>query len=131
MGSSLFGVWIFVSLIYHGQTMPMPNPNLKIQYEFSETGINTLHYFREGESGFCERRAVYQFSGTQLLQEVVWTHPENAMGCDTDSDMRLGTKSRSRAWIQDSKFHLEVLMGEESLIYVWEKQTSTPQGARY
>lgn len=126
MSGALLGLWFFTSLIYRGEDLPLPNPALRIQYHFEETGFNTLRYHREGEEGFCERRALYEFSAERLVQQVVWVNPQNAIGCDQDMDMRLGYQSWTPAWIKDGKFHLAVQMGEENLIYVWEKRTVEP-----
>lgn len=119
---SLVGLWLFTGLIFQGQSMPLPNPALKIHYQFEDTGINTLYYYREGESGFCERRAAYEFSGERLTQKVIWVNPANAPWCSQDVDMNLGYSSWTQAWLQDGKFHLVVMMGEDQLIYVWTAQ---------
>ncbi|MBV2167842.1 MAG: hypothetical protein KUL82_03960 [Bdellovibrio sp.] len=122
ISSAILGLWLFTSLIYQGESMPLPNPALKIQYQFEDTGLNTLRYHREGEQGFCERRAVYEFASGKLVQQVVWVNPQNAIWCDQDVDMRLGYQSWTEAWLKDGKLHLVIQMGEEDLIYVWEKQ---------
>jgi hypothetical protein len=119
--STLLGVWLFTGLIFQGQDMPLPNPNLKIEYHFTENGLNRLFYYREGEQGFCERTARFQFSENTLFQEVLSVNPDNAPWCAQDQDMRAGYKSWSRAWIKNEKFHLAVMMGEEQLVYVWTK----------
>lgn len=122
ISSAILGLWLFTSLIYQGESMPLPNPALKIQYQFEDTGLNTLRYHREGEQGFCERRAIYEFVSGKLVQQVVWVNPQNAIWCDQDVDMRLGYQSWTEAWLKDGKLHLVIQMGEEDLIYVWEKQ---------
>lgn len=121
MVNALWGLWFFTSLIYQGNSLPPPNPDLQISYHFEDSGINTLRYFRIGEQGFCERRAIYEFSRDTLRQQVVWLHPDNASWCGQDVDMQLGYESWSPAWLKNGKFHLAVMMGEENLIYVWER----------
>lgn len=121
---SIVGIWLFTSIVYQGQEIPPPNPALKIYYEFSDTGTNTLRYYREGEHGFCERRAMYEFSGKFLTQEVVWVHPGNASWCNQDVDMRLGTRTSSEAWISEDRLFLEMSMGEEKIIFIWTPQSS-------
>ncbi len=122
ISGALFGLWLFTSLIYRGETLPPPNPNLVIHYLFEDNGMNTLRYHREGDQGFCERRAAYEISGTEIVQQVLWVNPENALWCDQDMDMRLGHESRTQIWVSDEKLHLVVQMGDEDLIYVWERQ---------
>lgn len=121
ISTSILGLWIFSSLIYQGHPLPLPNPALKISYQFDDIGVNTLHYYREGEKGFCERRAIYEFAGGKLMQQVIWVHPQNTAGCEQDMDMKLGYRSWTPAWLEGVKLHLEVQMGEEHLVYVWEK----------
>jgi hypothetical protein len=121
ISQTIFGMWLFTSLIYQGSSMPLPNPNLKIYYEFLDTGINTLRYHREGEMGFCERRAAYEFSGHELAQQVIWVNPQNAPWCGQDTDMQLGNRSWSKAWLENRQFHLTIPMGEEEIIYVWDQ----------
>lgn len=123
---SVVGIWLFTSLIFQGQSMPVPNPSLKIYYEFQDTGINTLFYQRDGERGFCERRAAYEFSGNNLTQQVIWVNPANAPWCSQDLDMQLGYRSWTQAWLREGKFHLSVMMGEDQLIYVWSATDQLP-----
>ena len=81
-----------------------------------------LQGMHPGRQGFCERRAIYEFASGKLVQQVVWVNPQNAIWCDQDVDMRLGYQSWTEAWLKDGKLHLVIQMGEEDLIYVWEKQ---------
>lgn len=119
--NALIGVWLFTGLIFQGQDMPLPNPDLQIHYQFEEGGTNVLSYHRIGEQGFCERRAIYEFDGNTLIQQVTWLNPNNAPWCAQDPDMQIGYKSWSKAWLRDGKFHLAVMMGEDNLIYVWDR----------
>ncbi|QDK46723.1 hypothetical protein DOM22_16960 [Bdellovibrio sp. ZAP7] len=119
---SLLGLWIFSSLIYQGQEVPRPNPALQIEYEFSSDGTNSLRYHRDGEPGFCERRALYQFSEETLMQEVVWINPSNADWCTQDSDMQLGRKTRSHIWFKNGRLFLDIEMGDEIISYIWERK---------
>lgn len=121
VSQTILGMWLFTSLIYQGASMPLPNPDLKITYEFLDTGINTLHYYRKGEQGFCERRAAFEFSGQRMTQQVIWVNPKNAIWCDQDTDMQLGNRSWSDAWIEGKKFYLSIPLSEEEIIYVWDR----------
>ncbi|ASD64459.1 hypothetical protein [Bdellovibrio bacteriovorus] len=119
---SLLGIWIFVGLLYQGQELPPPNPALQIVYHFSSNTENTLRYWREGEQGFCERRAQYSLSQDQLYQKVVEVHPDNAPWCSQDSDMRLGFESWTVLREMNGRLYLKVLMGEEDLSFIWERR---------
>ena len=117
----LLGLWLFSGLIYQNNPMPLPNPKLKIYFEFKNLGIDTLRYYREDEQGFCERKATYNFSGSKLTQTIYWVNPENANWCNDDPDMRLNQKSTSEAWLRQDKFYLVLPFGEENITYVWDR----------
>lgn len=121
LAQTLLGLWLFTGLIYQGQPMPLPNPQLKIFFEFKNLGLNTLRYYREDEDGYCERKATYKFENSKLIQTVYWVNPKNASWCDDDPDMRLNQNSTSEAWLQQGKFYLSLPFGEETLIYVWDR----------
>lgn len=125
MVNSILGVWTAVALIYQGQTIPMPNPQLHMFYTFEDTGINTLHYYRDNEDRQCIRKAVYEFSDKTLRQQVAWVGPDNGLECSLDVDMQLGYESWTTAEVKDGKFYLYAQMGEENLIYIWEKVEPT------
>jgi hypothetical protein len=125
MNSLLLGSWLFVSMIYNGVVMAPPNPNLVITYEFRDDGTNLLHYHRKGEKGSCDRMALYEFSGQEIFQQVTWVAPHNADSCSQDPDMRLGTASKTHAELKNGKFYLNLRMGDDEVIYVWDKTSST------
>nr|BFD58794.1 hypothetical protein CKG001_09010 [Bdellovibrio sp. CKG001] len=120
---SLLGIWIFVGLWYQDRELPPPNPALHIVYQFGSESENILRYWRDGEHGFCERRARYSWRGEELYQKVVEVHPDNASWCSQDPDMRLGFESWTTLRLKDQRLYLKVLMGEEDLEFIWEKQT--------
>jgi hypothetical protein len=122
--TSIIGKWLFVGLIYNGSPLPLPNPNLKITYEFFSDQTNRLHYHREGEKGSCDRLAIYTFSGQEIYQQVTWAAPHNADFCSQDPDMQLGSESRTDATIKDGQFYLTVKMADESVVYVWDRVSS-------
>lgn len=124
LSQAILGMWLFTSLIYQGQSMPLPNPDLKIYYEFFADGTNTLYYHRKGEEGFCERRATFEFNNEQIAQEVVWVNPDNAIWCGQDTDMQLGYRSWNKARLVNQELHLSLPMGEEEIIYIWSKVPS-------
>lgn len=126
MEQLLYGTWLFVSMLYNGVIMEPPNPNLKIVYEFYSDGTNRLHYHREGEKGSCDRLALYEFDGKQIYQQVTWTAPHNADFCAQDPDMQLGNVTKTAASIVEGQFHLSLRMGEDSVIFVWDRQTKRP-----
>jgi hypothetical protein len=122
MSSLLLGSWFFVQLIYNGQVISPPNPNLEITYTFSDDGTNRLHYDHIGEKGSCDRLAVYQYDGRNLTQQITWVAPHNADFCSNDPDMQLGAISKTPAVVRDDQLFLTLSMGEESIVYVWNKK---------
>ena len=126
LAEPILGTWLFLSLIYQGHSMPRPNPSLKITYTFQSDHTNLLHYHHDGEKGFCERRASYEFDGDHIAQKVTWVNPNNAIWCEKDTDMQMDNESWSQAWIENEKLHLVVPLGDEDLIYVWEKIQNQP-----
>lgn len=123
---SLIGIWMFVGILYQGQELPPPNPALRIVYQFQSEQENTLRYWRDGENGFCERKALYSLKGESFYQKVIEVDPDNAMWCDQDPDMRMGFQSWTELREEDGRLLLKVLMGEEVIYYIWERQAGEP-----
>lgn len=119
MSSLLTGLWFFSSLIYNGQELPRPNPNLVMTLEFNDPTHNTLRYQRKDETGFCERVASYSYKGTALEQTVISVNPQNADACSQDLDMQIGQVSTTRVEIKEKKLFMYLNLSGESLIYVW------------
>jgi hypothetical protein len=121
MSIELTGLWYFVGHVYRGEIIPPFNEKLVLTFQFFEDGTNILKWYRIGENGFCERTANYQYDGHYLSQQVVSVNPNNAFECGQDTDMRVGTKSVSPFYPKDGKMYLELPLGEEILVYIWEK----------
>ena len=124
MNGSLIGLWIFAGMIYQGHQLPPPNPNLIMSYDFLPDGQNKLSYHRLNEKGSCQRTANYlhdEVSKT-LYQKVVQVDPNNASWCSDDLDMRDGTETWNKAWVENETLHLMLNLGEESLTYLWKKK---------
>lgn len=119
--NSLLGIWVYVSLIYQGQPIPRPNPDLKIYYNFETEHINEIFYYRNNEKGFCKRKAEYQVVESEIQQTVISVDAGNADSCSQDTDMQIGNFSRTKFEVNGNKMYLYLPLGEESLIYVWEK----------
>lgn len=120
--NSLIGIWLYSSLIYQGQPLARPNPELKMYYSFENESVNEIFYFRNGEKGFCKRRASYRVVDSQIEQTVTATDPGNADFCSQDTDMQPGNFSKTRFEISGNRLYLHLPLGDESLTYVWEKQ---------
>ncbi|MBC7466644.1 MAG: lipocalin family protein [Bdellovibrio sp.] len=120
--NALVGAWVFVAVIYHGELMPKPNPNLNITFEFNADQTNRLYYDRTGDVGFCERKATYSYADNVLTQKNTWINPENQPSCDTDPDMKLNSESVTKAVVNEQQMYLDLPLGDETLTYIWQKK---------
>lgn len=123
--NSLLGLWLFTSILYHGEVQPRPNPHLIMTLNFISDTQNVLKYSRENEDGFCERIAEYSFDGRQLRQKVIATHPANAFYCSQDLDMIVGTQSLNQLEVVSENLLLHLDLGEEKLTYIWTRKKET------
>jgi hypothetical protein len=121
--NSLIGIWMYTSLIFQGQPMPKPNPDLHMYFTFESAGQNEIFYYRTGENGYCKRRAEYRIEGQQIYQKITWVDPQNADFCSQDSDMRMGGESSVKFELVEDKFYLHLPLGEDVLTYVWERKS--------
>lgn len=122
---TLMGIWFYASLIYQGTPMNKPNPDLIMQISFLNSTTNEIFYYRKNEPGFCKRTANYSIQDGILHQEVTALDENNADYCSQDTDMQLGNISNTPYEIQDDKLLLTLPLGEENIIFVWEKQISS------
>lgn len=117
----LLGTWQFQLIRYRGKEMPRPNPHLILTLQFGADGVDVLRWSREGEPGFCERKARYVFADEKLTQEVFWINPDNAPECAKDPDMQLNVKSETPARLAAGRFETDFKLDDEPLIYLWSK----------
>lgn len=123
--NALMGIWFYASLIYQGAPMNKPNPDLIMQISFLNSTTNEIFYYRKNEPGFCKRTANYSVQDGILHQQVIALDENNADYCSQDTDMQLGNISNTPYEIKDEKLLLTLPLGEENIIFVWEKQMSS------
>jgi hypothetical protein len=121
--NSLIGAWLYASLIYQGVPMNKPNPDLIMSISFINDTTNEIYYYRKNETGFCKRTASYFVADGILRQEVIAVDENNASFCSQDTDMQLGSISNTPYEIKNDQLLLTLPLGEENLIFVWQKQT--------
>ena len=121
--NNLLGIWMYASLIYNGTPLQRPDERLKMYFAFENSRINEIVYSRDGESGHCRRKAEYEIRENTLIQTVTDVDEDNADFCSQDTDMRLGNYSETKFEIKNGKFLLNLPLGDETLTYVWERQT--------
>ena len=119
----LLGIWLFTGIVYRGEELPRPNPNLQMQIMFLNDRQFKIQYSYTGESGFCESASDYSYyqEGNLLHSKVVWLNPENSSTCDQDPDMRIGNQAVSEIYFKDDKLHLKLRLGDEDIVLLWEK----------
>jgi hypothetical protein len=116
--ATLKGQWRMTDMIYKGQEMPPPNPDLNLSWTFFENGTERLYWQRKDEEGFCERFANYHIGDNQIQEKVFAVNPLNKADCGTDPDMQVGRETFNKIEIQQQRilFHLQV--GEEEVIFI-------------
>lgn len=124
MGNLLIGLWLYTSVIYQGQEMQIPNPQLQLQMIFVNSTQMKLHYSYTDESGFCESVSEYKYDETQkiLHLNLIETHPENAEFCQKDPDMTPGNKTMTPVYFKNGKLHFELALDDDKLTLVLERQ---------
>lgn len=126
MSSLLLGSWLFVSLFYRGEMLPLPNEDLKQYYIFNSQSENELFYFRLGERGACRRKAHYEVKDAVIEQTVTEVDSENASFCSQDPDMQLGAFSLVPFEFKKNQLWLTVPLGEEDIVFVFERDVEVP-----
>jgi hypothetical protein len=121
--NSLIGAWLYASLIYQGVPMNKPNPDLIMSISFISDTTNEIYYYRNNETGFCKRTAAYIVADGILRQEVIAVDENNASFCSQDTDMQIGNVSNTPYEVKNDQLLLTLPLGEENLIFVWQKQT--------
>ncbi len=115
---SLSGEWKFIEMIYKGQRMARPNPELNLRWTFFANGTERLYWDRENIPGFCERFSTFKVENNYLKEDVFAINPNNNSDCSKDPDMQLGPKGATFIEKVADEIWLHLQMGDEDLIYV-------------
>lgn len=121
MISQLIGLWMYTGLIFHGQPAVKPSPELVIYYQFTNQTENTLFYFRQGDRGFCERKALYSATDRTISQKITEVNQSNSEVCSQDPDMQMGRLATTHFEIINDQLYLYLNLGDDELVYVWTK----------
>ena len=126
MAGSLIGLWLYTSVFYRGNEMPLPNPNLQLQIVFLSSEEMKLRYSYSDSSGFCESTSEYKWDDAnhKLHVQVKSVDSENADFCHGDPDMQVGHESETPIFFKDRRLHLQLNLGEEDIIMILERQSS-------
>lgn len=117
--AALEGAWKLTGMNYRGEDIPLPNPDLNLQWTFFSNGTARLYWDR-GTPEFCERFSSFVHEGDFLKEEVFAVNPKNAVDCGKDPDMQVGRKTQTRIRLDgDSRIFMHLQMGDDILIYIY------------
>jgi hypothetical protein len=119
---ALSGEWKYEELIYRGERIPRPDPNLSLTWTFYSNGTERLIWHRGGKD-FCERFSLYSYTSGILHENTFAINPNNAAECQKDPDMQLNRQTQTPLDITDTELLLHVPLGDEEIIYVLKKVT--------
>lgn len=135
--ADIFGHWKFVSIIYQGQAMPKPNPELKIEWTFFRNGTERLYWDHGDQNHFCERLSWFRIEEDRtadfkdltddsseranLMDEVIFLNPLNSADCQQDPDMQMPRVSTTPVSWHGPQLYLHLKASEAELIYVLER----------
>lgn len=124
MSALLLGSWLFIGVFYRGEVLPLPNENLRQYYNFNSQTENELYYYRIGETGACNRKAIYEIKGATIEQTVTEVDSENADFCAQDPDMQKGAFSIVPFEFKKNQLWISIPLGEEEIIFIFEKENN-------
>lgn len=119
--SPIDGTWVFAGLRYRGELMKPPNPELHIVFDFFPDGTDRLFWWRESETGFCERRGTFTAGADSFTELITWANPDNRAECARDPDMRPGRSTVNRYRMAEGRLEIEANLGDDPIAYLWER----------
>ena len=118
VNKDILGHWKFSEMIYRGEKVPLPNPDLNLNWTFFKNGTERLYWDRGDTSGFCERFSYFNVETNVLSVETLFLNPRNASDCSKDPDMQVGKNAKIKIDVLKDELHFYFQLGEEELIYV-------------
>lgn len=114
-------------MIYEDHVLDLPNPDLQLTFSFFQNHSLRIYWDRKDPSVFCESMSNWTLktdgSGISQIQlDTFAVNPMNAADCSGDPDMTLGKKESVPIWIQDSSLMMTFRLGDQDLIYIFNKQ---------
>lgn len=118
-GSVIEGTWKYDGFHYDGHRYPNPNPDLTLLFTFYGRSSSHLIWFRANESGFCERKGIFEIRENEnLYQKVTWVNPANLGECGRDPDMQLHRETTVRFGVTEHELHLFLDLNGKEFIYI-------------
>lgn len=117
---NIIGEWKFTQYILDGDVRPLPNPDLDLRFNFSQSQVATLFWSRKNEEGFCERKASYSVQDHLLYQKIFWVNPENRSECSRDPDMQMGAETVNEVRREELKIQIDFQLSDKIMTYVFE-----------
>lgn len=111
------GEWRLKTMIYKGEDLPLPNPDLYLSWTFFKNGTERLYWDRGGPE-FCERFANFVIRSGFLIEHSFALNPHNALDCAKDPDMQLDRETRTKLEFSQNQMKLFFQLGDDELIYI-------------
>lgn len=127
VAAEVLGNWKLSSMIYEGNEMDLPNPDLQLSFTFFPNHSMRIYWDRKNPEVFCESHSNWTLQTdnpekVQLILDTYALNPLNASDCSLDPDMTLGKKDPTAVWRQENKLMILLRLGDQNLIYVFEQQ---------
>lgn len=118
--------WLLDHLIYEEQDMQLPNPDLRLTFNFFENGTLRIHWNRGNVTEFCESFSNWKIENAtekhMLTQNTFALNPKNSADCSRDPDMKLGPKPATEIRLENDQLFIVLMLADQNLIYVFNKQ---------
>jgi hypothetical protein len=118
LSHDILGKWRYDGFIYRDHRYPNPNPRLNVEFMFIPDHTARLFWKREDETGFCERKGVWQVEGDLLIQSVNWLNPANDPSCSQDPDMQINRTTQNRIDLMGTQLNLHLNLDGRDFIYI-------------
>ncbi|MCB9073894.1 MAG: hypothetical protein H6623_09750 [Bdellovibrionaceae bacterium] len=116
----IIGDWQAVGYYYKDDYIKPEDPKVILTFSFHDDTTNQLFWKYKDESAFCERHGQWVVQDGILHDIVTWVNPENGPSCSSDPDMQLGQSTFTRFWREGDNLYLQIPLGEDFLVYVWQ-----------
>lgn len=121
----ILGHWGYTHALYKGTVQPKRDPDLYLNYKFTDTGVSNLSWFNTRTGLYCSRLGLYEIKDGILYDKVTDLDPKNSLTCAEDPDMRLHTETATPVDFHDEEMHLHLSIGADPFIFVWTKKAAT------
>ena len=116
--SDIVGNWHYDGFFYQDHRYPKPDADLNVEFTFNADHTERLYWKRTSETGFCERKANWEFANGILKQEVTWINPANDPSCAKDPDMQMPRVTQNKVELYGAQFNMHMDLNGQDFIYI-------------